>query len=90
MTGRYGNAAPGELVPGLILPALLHGELRQLLARIESAGSAAECQRAQDRAEGVVRGLEIAKVLEAARIEQLYVLVGDVATARALALENGG
>lgn len=90
MNARYGNAAPGELVPGLILPTAIHGALRQLLARIEAAGSAAECQRAQDRAEGVVYGLELGKVLEAERLERLYVLIEDAATARVLELEQGG
>lgn len=89
MNDRYGNAAPGELVPGLVLPPAIHGELRQLLARIEAAG-AAEYPRACARAEGVVRGLEVGQVLEQARIERLYLLIEDVATARALELESGG
>lgn len=90
MSGRYGNAAPGELVRGLTLPPAIHGELRQLLAHIEAADSAAECQRAQDHAVGMVRGLEVSQALDPARVETLYVLIEDVATARALELESGG
>lgn len=89
MSGRYGNAAPGELVRGLVLPPVIHGEMRQVLAHIEAADSAAECQRARDRAEGLVRGLEVGQVLDPARVETLYVLIEDVATARALELEQG-
>lgn len=70
MSGHYGNSGANELIPGLVLPPDIRGELRQLLARIETAG-AADCPRAQARAEGVVRGLEVGQVLEQAGIERL-------------------
>lgn len=86
MARRYGNGV-GDLAPGLVLPADYQKGLRKLLARIEDASSATNCLLAQERAAGVVDGLEMSKALLPGVIERLHVLVDDAASARLLELE---
>lgn len=78
------NNGPGEeeLFPGLVLPAGWTTELRKLLMRIENAKTTDDCALAQERAIGVVIGLELAKARDPATIEQLYLLVASVVQAR--------
>lgn len=79
-----------EFLPGLILPAAYHGVLRQRLAEMASADTAVNCLIAQARAEGMVEALEMLKALDGARIERLYQLVIDTATARLDELQREG
>lgn len=90
MTDRYGNAEPGEFLPGLILPPVIHGQLRKRLAEIGCADSAVNCLIAQARAESLVEALELLKALEMRAVERLYVLIDHAATARLLQLEQDG
>ncbi|WP_447902221.1 hypothetical protein [Pseudomonas serbica] len=77
-----------ELIPGLVLPAGWASELRKLLARIEDADSAVNCFLAQERAEGVVQGIELAKARDPGTIERLYLLITDTGQARLQQLEQ--
>lgn len=77
-----------ELIPGLVLPAGWAAELRKLLARIEDADSAVNCLLAQERAEGVVQGIELAKARDPGTIERLYLLIADTGQARLQQLEE--
>ncbi|HGY3554922.1 TPA: hypothetical protein ACNVV3_000916 [Pseudomonas putida] len=77
-----------ELIPGLVLPAGWATELRKLLARIEDADTAVNCLLAQERAEGVVQGLELAKAQDSATIERLYLLIAGAAQNRLQQLED--
>lgn len=79
-----------ELLPGLVLPAGYHGVLRRRLAEINTADTAVNCLIAQARAEGMVEGLELVQALDSSRIERLYQLVLDAATARLAALQREG
>lgn len=79
----------GEFLPGLVLPAGYHGVLRQRLAEMNNADTAVNCLIAQARAEGMVEALELVQALDSSRIERLYQLVLDTATARLLELEQG-
>ncbi|WP_406821524.1 hypothetical protein ACJA3S_08760 [Pseudomonas sp. KnCO4] len=78
-----------EFLPGLVLPAAYHGVLRQRLAEVDVADTAVNCLIAQARAEGMVEGLELVQALDRARLERLYQLVLDTATARLAALQRG-
>ncbi|MFG0501076.1 hypothetical protein ACF8GD_00215 [Pseudomonas putida] len=78
-----------EFLPGLILPAGYHGVLRRRLAEVSSADTAVNCLIGQARAEGMVEALELVGALDSSRIERLYQLVVDAATARLLELEQG-
>ncbi len=89
MTDRYGNAEAGEFLPGLILPPVIHGQLRKRLAEITSADSAVNCLIAQARAESLVEALELLKALEVRAVERLYVLIEHAATARLLLEQDG-
>lgn len=89
MSGGYRNGA-GDLAPKLILPQRLQAEMRLRLANLEEAPHLVELEVCRREAMAVVRGLEVSASLESARIERLYILIEDVATARALQLENGG
>jgi len=89
MSRRFRNGA-GELAPKLILPPVIQDEMRKRLAGVEEAPHATELEARRREALGVVRGLEIAVALEAARIERLYILIDDVASARGLELEQEG
>lgn len=76
-----------ELIPGLVLPASWVTELRELLARIEDADSAVNCLLAQERAEGVVQGIELVKARDPGTIERLFLLIADTGQARLQQLE---
>lgn len=78
-----------EFLPGLVLPAGYHGVLRRRLAEVSSADTAVNCLIAQARADGMVEALELVQALDSSRIERLYQLVVDTATARLLELEQG-
>lgn len=80
MSERYRNS--GDLLPGLVLPAGWADRFRTLLARIESADTPVNCLLAQERAEGVVEGLELAKARDESTLERLYLLIGGAASAR--------
>lgn len=80
----------GELAPKLILPSSYQQRLRIALADIEEASSPDLCQLAKQLAIGLVGGLELAKALEPERIERLFILIENVASARLLALGEKG
>lgn len=77
-----------ELVAGLVLPVGWAAELRNLLARIEDADSAVNCLLAQERALGVVQGIELVKARDPGTIERLYLLIADTGQARLQQLET--
>lgn len=79
-----------EFLPGLVLPAGYHGVLRQRLAEMANAGTAVNYLIAQARAEGMVEALELVKALDSPRIERLYQLVIETATARLDVLQREG
>lgn len=79
-----------EFLPGLVLPAGCHGVLRRRVSEVDTADTAVNCLIAQARAEGMVEALELMHALDSGRIERLYQLVVDTATARLAALEQGG
>jgi len=68
----------------LILPAAVQARAEKLLERIQQAHNPDELQRAADRAEGFVLGIETVKALNPANIEGLYMLFDNAATARRL------
>ena len=72
----------GDLLPNLVLPPGWADHIRKLLARIEDADSPVNCLLAQERAEGVVEGLELAVARDAATIERLYLLIAGAALVR--------
>lgn len=74
--------ASGDLLPRLSLPSGWSDHFRVLLARIEAADTPVNCLLAQERAEGVIEGLELAKAREADAIERLYLLIERVAAHR--------
>lgn len=78
-TSGYGEQT---LAPDLVLPPGWASELRKLLARIKNADSAINCLLAQERAEGVVQGIELAKARDPLTIERLYLLIADTGQAR--------
>lgn len=90
MSERYRNA--GDLLPGLVLPDGWADQFRKLLARIESADTPVNCLLAQERAEGVVEGLELAKARDADTLERLYLLIAGAASVRLqqLGQDTGG
>ncbi|WP_416769528.1 hypothetical protein ACMGT0_20475 [Pseudomonas sp. RHF3.3-3] len=81
--------ATDEFLPGVVLPAGYHDVLRRRLAEINTADTAVNCLIAQARVEGMVEALEMLKALDSSRIERLYQLEIDTATARLLELEQG-
>lgn len=78
----------GELLPRLVMPAVIEVELRKELARIESASTPVNCMILQAGTEALVKALELLKALSASDVERLYVLIENVATARMLELEQ--
>ncbi|WP_210669016.1 hypothetical protein [Pseudomonas protegens] len=80
MSERYRNT--GDLLPGLVLPDGWADQFRKLLARIENADTPVNCLLAQERAEGVVEGLELAKARDADALERLYLLIAGAASMR--------
>lgn len=89
-SNRYGNAKPGEFLPGLILPPLIHAQLRKRLAEIDVADSPVNCLIAQARAEGLVEALELLKAVEPVAVERLYLLIDQDATQRLEELNQDG
>lgn len=90
MSNRYGNAKPGEFLPGLILPPVIHAQLRKRLTEIAVADSPVNCLIAQARAEGLVEALELLKAVEAAAVERLYLVIDQDATKRLEELSRDG
>lgn len=72
----------------LNLPDAVRAQALKLLERITLARHADDLFRAADRAEGFVLGLETAKALNPATLENLYVAFEDAATARRLEHEQ--
>ncbi|MFO3721706.1 hypothetical protein [Pseudomonas sp. HLMP] len=66
----------------LLLPAGWAAELTKLLMRIEDASTPMNCLMAQERVEGVIQGLELARALDMATIERLYLLTANAADGR--------
>ncbi len=85
MSERYRHS--GDLLPGLVLPDGWADQFRKLLARIENADTPVNCLLAQERAEGLVDGLELAKARDAATLERLYLLFAGAASVRLQQLE---
>lgn len=79
-----------EFLPGLVLPTAYHGVLRRRMAEVDRADTAVNCLIAQARAEGMVEALELVQALDSARIERLYQVVVDTATARLAVLQREG
>lgn len=90
MSSPYGNAQPGEFLPGIIMPPEIHGLLRRRLAQIEIADSAVNCLIAQARAESLVEALEVLKAIPAQAIERLYNLVEHSTQARLAEIGDQG
>lgn len=88
MSERYGNAGPGEFLPGLIMPAAIHGQLRKRLMEIDHADTPVNCLIAQARAESLVEALELLRALQAAAVERLYVLIDNAAEVRLRELDQ--
>ena len=82
MSNQYGDPKPGEFLPGVILPPVIHAQLRKRVMEIGVAGSAVNCLIAQARAESLVEALELLKAVEASVIERLYLLIDQEATQR--------
>jgi hypothetical protein len=87
MTGQDRNESNDPLA-ALNLPQGIHAQALKLLANIAQARTAAECNRAADRAEGFGLGLETVKALNPASIESLYLEFEHTATARLVVLEQ--
>lgn len=77
-----------ELIPGVTLPPVVHGRLRQLLAQMSVADTIVNTLLAQERAEGMVECLELLKELDAEKIERLYLLIGHTAAQRFSEIES--
>ncbi|MCY1462632.1 hypothetical protein D9M71_804270 [compost metagenome] len=82
VSGRYGNAEPGEFLPGITMPPEIHGLLRKRLTEIEISGTAVNCLIAEARAESLVDALEVLKIVPAPGIERLYLLIEHSTQAR--------
>lgn len=78
----------GALVPGLVMPSVLEVEIRKELLRIEKADTPVNCLILQAGTEGLVKALELLKAVPAPDVENLYVLIDNVAKARLLELEQ--
>lgn len=81
MHRRY-RSPNGELAPGLVLPSEIQRGLRLALASIEAANSPVNCLIAQATAQGVCLGLDMGHVLARTDIEQVEILVDNVASQR--------
>lgn len=88
MTERYRNT--GDLLPGLVMPQGWPEHFRKLLARIENADTPVNCLLAQERAEGVVEGLELADARDAETLERLYLLIAGAASVRLQQIGSDG
>lgn len=66
----------------LYLPDLIRTKFSHHLARLERAEDLHTLERAQERAEGFVEGVEAARALTPASIEALYIAVDVAATER--------
>ena len=78
----------GELLPGLALPPAYHGAFRQRVAEVDTADTAVNYLIARARAEGLVEAMEVMQALDSSRIERLYLLIDEAATARLLQLDQ--
>lgn len=87
MIGRHGNGSNNPLGK-LVLPPNVEAQTLKLLGHIAQASSKGECERAADRAEGFVLGMETVRALNASSIEGLYLAFEHTATARLLELEQ--
>ncbi|MQT97754.1 hypothetical protein [Pseudomonas helleri] len=87
MTSHDSNEK-NDLLAALNLPSTVHAQALKLLGAIAQARSAADCNRAADRAEGFGLGLETVKALNPASIEGLYLAFEHTATARFVVLEQ--
>lgn len=67
---------------GISLPDLIRTQLANHLARLERAEDLRALERAQERAEGFVEGVEAARALTPATIEALFIAVDVAATER--------
>lgn len=67
---------------GVSLPDLIRTQLASHLARLERAEDLHALERAQERAEGFVEGVEAARALTPATIEALFMAVDVAATER--------
>lgn len=86
MVERYRHS--GDLLPGLVLPSGWADQVRKLLARIENADTPVNCLLAQERAEGVIEGLELARARDSATLERLFLLIAGAASVRLQQLER--
>jgi len=73
---------PGEFLAGIIMPAEIHGLLRQRVTQIDACDTAVNCLIAQARAESIVEALEVLRALEASAIERLYLMISETARKR--------
>lgn len=73
-----------DVLMALDLPPAVKVQTIKLLARIGQTASADELWRASDRAAGFVLGLEIVGALDSTRIDSLYSVFDEAATARRL------
>lgn len=87
MSGRERHEQNNPMA-ALNLPQGIHAQALKLLGAIAQARTARDCERAADRAEGFVLGLETVKALNPASIEGLYVAFDNAATARRLEHEQ--
>ena len=71
-----------EQLAALVLPARVRKHTEHHLARLNRAGYVVDVERALERAEGFVEGLEVAGALNPGTVEALYQLVDDTASAR--------
>lgn len=67
---------------GVMLPDLIRTKLANHLARLEHVEDLRALERAQERAEGFVEGVEAARALTPATVEALFMAVDVVATER--------
>lgn len=67
---------------GVSLPDLIRTQLANHLARLERAEDLHALERAQERAEGFVEGVEAARALTPATIEALFIALDVAATER--------
>lgn len=90
VSGRYGNPKPGEFLPGIVMPAEIHGLLRKRIAEINTADTVVNCLIAQARAESLVEALEVLKAIPAHAVERLYLLIEEAGSNRLSELHGQG
>ncbi|POF88235.1 hypothetical protein BGP80_09745 [Pseudomonas putida] len=72
----------GEFLPGITLPAQVHGLLRQRLSEIEVSDTPTNCLIAQVRAESLVEALAAMKAVSKEGCERLFKIIMHSAGAR--------